>query len=155
MTNGESSQSVNYESANTLSGNIKKSYPSLSMLSRAAGVKFKAIAYLDSFASSKEYYLYDKKIALIFYDMAGNEVIVKEMLSTEGKEIPASVSGCSESMNSEKSFSVGDIEVSIFGTNDTYRVAKWTEGNLVFELESTDELNYEAMYELMGEIVRQ
>ncbi len=134
------------------SAEIKK-YASLSALSKAAMTEFKEIEYFDSFSSDKEYHLYDGKVALIYYDVAGNDVVVKEMSTKNGAAIPSKISGITSEMGSTSSVSVGDVVVTLKGIDDTYSVATWTQNGLVYELESSELLTYEDMVELMNEII--
>ena len=131
-----------------------KEYASLQKLSTAALTEFKEIDYFDSFSSDKEYHLYDGKVALIYYDVAGNDVVVKEMSTKKGASIPYEVSGVTADMGSTSSVSVGDVSVTLKGCDDTYSIATWTQNGLVYELESSELLTYEDMKELMEEIVK-
>ena len=131
-----------------------KEYDSLSKLSKAAMTDFKEIEYFDSFSSAKEYHLYDGKVALIYYDVAGNDVVVKEMSTKKGTSIPSKISGVTADMGSTSSVTVGDVTVTLKGFDDTYSIATWTVNGLVYELESSELLTYEDMVELMEEIIK-
>ena len=131
-----------------------KEYASLSKLSKAAMTDFKEIEYFDSFSSAKEYHLYDGKVALIYYDVAGNDVVVKEMSTKKGTTIPSKISGVTADMGSTSSVTVGDVTVTLKGFDDTYSIATWTVNGLVYELESSELLTYDDMKELMEEIIK-
>jgi hypothetical protein len=83
-TNDESFAGTNENAASI----ERKEFSSLLKLNAEAGVMFKEIQYLDSFSSSKDYYLYDGKIGVISYDVEGNTVTVRQMSTEFGKSIP-------------------------------------------------------------------
>ncbi len=132
-----------------------KEYSDIAELSKTAMTEFDEIEYFDSFSSSKEYHLYDGKVALIYYDVSGNDVVVKEMSTKKGASIPAKVSGITADMGSTSSITVGKVDVTLKGNDDTYSIATWTTGGLVYELESSELLTYEDMKALMEEIINQ
>lgn len=130
-----------------------KEYSDITELSKTAMTEFDEIEYFDSFSSSKEYHLYDGKVALIYYDVSGNDVVVKEMSTKKGASIPAKVSGITADMGSTSSITVGKVDVTLKGNDDTYSIATWTTGGLVYEFESSELLTYEDMKALMQEII--
>ena len=131
----------------------QQEYADLSSLSKAAGTTFKEIDYLESFSSSTKYYLYDEKVALIAYDVAGNLVTVKEMSTTKGSSLPADISADTDNLTSTSSLTVGNTTITLRGTDDTYTIAQWTDDTITYELESTESLTYDDMRELMSTIV--
>ncbi len=130
-----------------------KEYPSLAKLSEAAETDFVEIEYFDSFSTAKEYHLYDGKVALIYYDVAGNDVVVKEMSTNKGSAIPANISGITSDMASTSTIEIGKTTVTLVGSDDSYNIATWATNGLIFELESSEILTYDDMKTLMEQII--
>ena len=131
----------------------RKEFSSLLKLNAETGVTFKEIQYLDSFSSSKDYYLYDGKIGVINYDVEGNTVTVRQMSTEFGKSIPDKyIESVIERQNS-KAITAGGKSVTISGKDDLYTVAEWSDDELVFQLESTDALTLQDMKELMEQVL--
>jgi hypothetical protein len=131
----------------------RKEFSSLLKLNAETGVTFKEIQYLDSFSSSKDYYLYDGKIGVISYDVEGNTVTVRQMSTEFGKSIPDKyIESVIERQNS-KAITAGGKSVTISGKDELYTVAEWSEYNLVFQLESTEALTLQDMQELMDSVL--
>ncbi len=131
----------------------RKEFSSLLKLNAEAGVTFKEIQYLDSFSSSKDYYLYDGKIGAISYDVEGNTVTVRQMSTEYGKMIPDEYINSDIERQNSKAITAGGKSVTISGKDELYTVAEWSEYKLVFQLESTEALNLQDMQELMDSVL--
>ncbi len=131
----------------------RKEFSSLLKLNAENGVTFKEIQYLDSFSSSKDYYLYDGKIGVISYDVEGNTVTVRQMNTEFGKSIPDKyIESVIERQNS-KAITAGGKSVTISGKDELYTVAEWSEYKLIFQLESTEALTLQDMQELVDSVL--
>lgn len=131
----------------------RKEFSSLLKLNAEAGVTFKEIQYLDSFSSSKDYYLYDGKIGVISYDIEGNTVTVRQMNTEFGKSIPdIYIESVIERQNS-KAITAGGKSVTISGKDELYTVAEWSDDELVFQLESTEALTLQDINDLMEQVL--
>ena len=149
VTSGSTSATMDENAASI----ERKEFSSLLKLNAEAGVTFKEIQYLDSFSSSKDYYLYDGKIGVINYDVEGNTVTVRQMSTEFGESIPDKyIESLIERQNS-KAITAGGKSVTISGKDDLYTVAEWSDDELVFQLESTDALTLQDMKDLMEQVL--
>ncbi|WP_029231544.1 hypothetical protein [Butyrivibrio sp. VCB2006] len=154
-------------------------YDSVEQLSSVAKAEFTDIEYLSSISSEVDYYLDNCDTATIVYDVTGNQItvseasVVTEMTEEsvmEAAEEPAMATDAGTAHNilgggiagADKAgktktvadtFTVGDTQINVYGTEDGFNRASWTVGDIEYTLESVEKISLDEMTELMTNIL--